>query len=128
MIRFTAKQQKQLARKIRACKNKRFPERGGGKELAALLGVSPQLLTNWMAGTRLPSALQLAKMARIFDISIQELCSLPCEKRKSKVPDLVVSLTKYHEGATRKGVNNHEERKRLNMICSFIYNELERYM
>ena len=54
MIRLTAKQQKQLARKIRTCKNKLFPERGGGKKLAALLDISPQLLTNWMAGTRLP--------------------------------------------------------------------------
>lgn len=124
MLQLTANQQKQLAKKIRAGKNKYFPERGGGKKLASLLGISPQMLTNWMAGTRHPTSMQLAKLARIFGVSIQELCSLPYTKRKSHAPDLVIAITKYHEEAKKKGLNVHKERKRLQAIKSLIYNEL----
>lgn len=124
MNNFTANQRKQLAKKIRACKNKMFPEHGGGKKLAAMLDISPQLLTNWMGGTRLPSLVELAKLARIFNISIHELCSLPYSKRKSTAPDLIASLTKYHDKAHARGITAYAERKRLKSINSFINSEL----
>ena len=128
MTRLTANQRKRLAGKIRAYKNKCFPKRGGGTKLAAMLGISPQLLTNWMAGTRQPSATQLAKLAGIFNVSIQELCSLPYVKRKSKAPDLIIAMTKYHAEAKSKERNTHAEQKRLNAIFDLIYNELGDYL
>ena len=128
MLCLTANQQKQLARKIRVCKDRCFPERGGGKRLAGMLGISPQLLTNWMGGARQPSPLQLAELARIFNISLHELCSFPYTKRKSKVSDQIIALTKYHEEASAKGASTHIERKRLHAITSLIYSELGDYI
>lgn len=128
MTRLTANQQKQLAKKIRTYKDKCFPERGGGKTLAAMLGISPQLLTNWMAGTRRPSMLQMAKLARIFKTSVHELCSIPYAKRKAKASDLVIALTKYHDQAKNKRVNTQKERTRLQAITTLIYNELDGYL
>jgi transcriptional regulator with XRE-family HTH domain len=128
MTRLTANQRKRLAGKIRAYKNRDFPKRGGGTELAAMLGISPQLLTNWLAGTRHPSPIQLAKLAGIFKISIQELCSLPHVKRKSKASDLIIAMTKYHETAKSGERSTHTERKRLNSIFDLIYNELGDYL
>jgi len=128
MTRLTANQRKRLAGKIRAYKNKCFPKRGGGIELAAMLDISPQLLTNWQAGTRQPSAMQLAKLAGIFKVSIQELCSLPHVKRKSKAPDLIIAMTKYHEEAKIKEKDMPAERKRLSAIFDLIYNELGDYL
>lgn len=125
MNHLTANQRKRLAGKIRTGKNKLFPERGGGKKLAAMLGVSLQSLASWMKGTRLPSMMQLAMLARIFNTSMQELCSLPHEKRKAKAPDLIVALTKYHEKANAAGVDADAERKRLQAITIFICKELD---
>lgn len=128
MTHLTAKQQKHLAKKIRACKDKTFPKRGGGKQLATMLGISPQLLTNWMAGTRIPTLPQLAKLAHIFNVSMHELCALPYAKRKSSASDLVIALTKHHEQARKVESGTREERKRLNAIKSHIYNELGDYV
>lgn len=125
MIQFTAKQKKQFARNLRALKDKAFPHRGGGKQIAAMLGVSPQLLSNWINGSRVPSALHLAKLAKIFNVSLQELCALPKAKQRQSAWKAITDLTRLQEQARRKDGNKHLNKTRLHTLNNLINNMLE---
>lgn len=122
---FSAKQKQQIRKNIRTLKTRAFPERGGGRELAVRLGISPQLLSNWLNGRRTPSPLHLAKLARVFDVSIQDLCALPHAKCRVSAWELILDLTKLRERSRKKSKNPHDERKRLKelnmLICKGLH-------
>lgn len=126
MVHFSAKQKRNLAKKLRTLKDKTYPERGGGKELAARLGISPQLLSNWLNGSRTPSLLHLGRLARIFDVSVQELCSLPQTKHRLSAWEIIIDLTKLREQSRRKVAMSHTDRKRLEELNMLISNELQK--
>jgi len=66
MDKLPSKQRERLARKIREGKDKLCPGRGGCGKFAALLGISPNLLSQWMNGNRQPTPQQLAHLAKLF--------------------------------------------------------------
>lgn len=119
-----AKQKRNFAKNLRSFKDKLYPERGGGKKLAAKLEISPQLLSNWLNGSRTPSLLSLGKLARIFDVSIQELCTLPRIKHRLSAWEIILDLTKLREQSRKKGIPSHIERERLENLNAIINNEL----
>ena len=92
MQTLTKTQLKQLAVNIRSCRDKYFPERGGGNRLAKAIGVSPQLMSQWVNGARMPPVEKLHALAKVFGISMQALCGLP---EAAKPPR---RLTKLQQG------------------------------
>lgn len=92
MQTLTKTQLKQLAENIRSYRDKHFPERGGGNRLAKAIGVSPQLMSQWANGARMPPAKKLHALAKVFGVSIQALCGLP---EAAKPPR---RLTKVQQG------------------------------
>lgn len=128
MAQLGAKHRTQLGKKIREYKDRMFPERGSGKKLAELLGISPQLLSNWMHGSKEPTPVQLAELAELFNTSIQELCSLPRIKRKASGLDIIVDITKYRNSAKMKRIRSKVEQQRVKDIKDIIINNLKDFM
>ncbi len=96
-----------LGKKIREGKDRLFPGRGGCSKFAHELGITPQLLSHWMNGNRVPDPGQLAALAKLFNISILELCSLPKIRGKGKqysAYDIIAYMTKAQQtaGTSRK--------------------------
>lgn len=56
---------------IRACRQKAFPGRGGGKSCAEALGVSPQQWSPWEKGTRTPDETSLRSIAKLFGVDVE---------------------------------------------------------
>lgn len=56
---------------IRSCRQKAFPGRGGGKQCAAALGVSPQQWSPWEKGTRTPDETSLRAIAKLFGVDVE---------------------------------------------------------
>ncbi len=92
MQTLTKSQLKRLAENIRSCRDKQFPERGGNNRLAKAIGVSPQMLSQWVNGARMPPIEKLQALANVFGLSIQALCGLPEEAKPPK------RLTKIQQG------------------------------
>ena len=74
MSTLSLKEKKCVVRTIKAHKKRLYPERGGGNRLAKDLNVSPQLLSQWINGTRFPTTERLIALAEFFGVTIQELC------------------------------------------------------
>lgn len=113
MIKLMAKERKALVRNIKKHKKRLYPERGGGNRLAKQVGVSPQLLSQWINGVRVPALDKLIALAEVFEISIQELCGRPEPDEIHKdvsFYDAVVILT-THLNKAKKG------KKRTKSIC-----------
>ncbi|MCD8349182.1 MAG: helix-turn-helix transcriptional regulator [Planctomycetaceae bacterium] len=92
MQTLTRSQLKRMAENIRSCRDKQFPERGGNNRLAKAIGVSPQTLSQWINGSRMPPIEKLQALVTVFGISIQALCGLP---EAAKPPR---RLTKVQQG------------------------------
>ena len=128
MPTFNAEQRKTLGRKIREGKDRFFPGRGGCGRLAAELGITPQLLSHWMGGSRAPEPTQLAALAKLFHVSILELCSLPKLKKAKETPsalDVIVDVTKGRKAARSLRKNNKHFSESVSTIKTFIEKELD---
>lgn len=100
MPEFTSKERVALGKKIREGKDKFFPGRGGCGRLAGELGITPQLLSHWMSGRRLPEPAQMAALAKLFNVSILKLCSLPQISKTKGAPwsfDVAIDLLKKYK-------------------------------
>lgn len=68
-----------IARNIRACRMKKYPGRGGGKNCAAgfseYIGknVSPQQWSPWETGKRIPDEVRLKQIADFFGVTVEDL-------------------------------------------------------
>lgn len=62
-----------IAANIRACREQKFPGRGGAKQCAEAFGVSPQQWSPWERGVRTPDECRLEAIATFFDKSVDEL-------------------------------------------------------
>ncbi len=60
-----------IAWNIRACRLRKFPGRGGGKQCAEAFGVSPQQWSPWERGMRTPDEIRLAQMAEFFGVTVE---------------------------------------------------------
>ena len=60
-----------IAWNIRACRLRKFPGRGGGKQCAEAFGVSPQQWSPWERGMRTPDEMRLSKMAEFFGVTVE---------------------------------------------------------
>lgn len=127
MGNFSASQRRKLGQTIRDYKEKNFPGKGGGNRLAQRLGIRPQLLSQWIGGSKEPTILQLHSLAKTFGISIQELCAMPkIRKTKSNVTglEMVSEITDLYKSARTKGINPKRERQIMTTIKSLISSEL----
>lgn len=128
MPKFTSKERVALGRKIREGRNKYFPGRGGCSRLARELGITPQLLSHWMSGRRLPEPMQIAELAKLFNISIMQLCSLPKIRKTREPPSsyavIIDLLKKYIEmRLSPKGRKNID--KPLKEIIAYLEKEFD---
>ncbi len=68
-----------IARNIRACRMKKYPGRGGGKNCAAGFSeyieknVSPQQWSPWETGKRTPDEMRLQQIAEFFGVTVEDL-------------------------------------------------------
>jgi Predicted transcriptional regulators len=62
-----------IARNIRECRMKKYPNRGGSKQCAEAIGVSPQQWSPWERGQRTPDEARLESIAKFFDVSVEFL-------------------------------------------------------
>lgn len=109
MSKLTQREKKSVVRNIKLYKKRLYPERGGGNRLANELGISPQLLSQWVKGTRTPTLEKLIVLADVFNISIQELCGQPnppAHDNAINVHDAIIMLS-----------NNIKKRPRKKGLC-----------
>ncbi len=128
MYRLPARNRKALVKNIRHYKNLHFPGKGSGLRLADEVGVPPQAISNWLKGTRLPTFMQLYRLAKVFDVSPLELCGIHEEggySRKTAHVAILHSVLTYHKYALECDVNPHVIVKFLTEIKCLIENELE---
>lgn len=113
MGEFSVKERRELGKKIREYKERTFPERGSGIEIASRLGVTPQRLSQWMGGIKEPTPMQLHQLANLFSVTIQELCDRPkVKKSRGKTPglDLIMEITeKYKNIGSKKITKKHDQ-------------------
>lgn len=60
---------------------------GSGAKLAAMLGISRQLVTDWKNGKSLPTEVQCAQMAELCNVRIEDALLARAEDALSKHPD-----------------------------------------
>lgn len=80
MMIFTKRQKNLIGKTIRDEMEKLFPEKGRGRRLALLLGVSPSTVSQWASGKKTPSLLRLYQLSKLFNIPLHQLCRLPKQK------------------------------------------------
>jgi transcriptional regulator with XRE-family HTH domain len=116
-----------VQRNIKHYREKLFPGKGSGNRLAAAVGVSPQLLSQWMNGMRHPSTDKLCALAKVFNISIQELCGMPKSKSinpKLAALDIVMMLTKHQKNCRINKIRAKKINRDFSDIKSFIEREI----
>lgn len=119
MLKLMAKEKKAIVRNIKLHKKRLYSERGGGARLAKELGVSPQLLSQWTNGARVPALDKLITLAEVFGISIQELCGrsdLDEIRQDVSFYDAVMILTTHLNKAKR----GKKRRKSIREVKAFI--------
>lgn len=101
----TTAQKIHVAKIIKTKRNKFYGYTGGNRDLAKLLGISPQLLSMWACNKRSPGYQDLLKLSEVFDISLVDLCSLNKQlSQRSKKMALV-------------GMNQEEARISMLKVC-----------
>lgn len=128
MGHFSVSQRRDLGRKIRDYKEKSFPGRGGGNRLAAHLGVTPKLLSQWISGAKEPTMIQLHSLAKIFGASMQQLCSIPkIKKAKGHVTglEMILDVTELYKAMRAKKTNRKQEMQIGKCVKSVVHNELK---
>lgn len=76
MRHLPTRNKKTLAQNIGRYKQMHFPGKGGGLRLAEEAGVPPQMVSNWLSGSRTPTLRQLYRLSKAFDVSPLELCGI----------------------------------------------------
>ncbi len=85
MLTLSKSQKSHTAKVIKTKRKQMFGYPGGNRELAARLGISPQLLSMWAYNKRSPCHKDLLTLAEAFNISLNELCHLgETQKGKTK--------------------------------------------
>lgn len=117
-----------LIQKIRYYKDLHFPGKGSGMRLADEVGVTPQAISNWLSGKRLPTATQLYRLAKVFDVSPLELCVGRSKNASSKELDHIetlFSLLNQCENLFSCTANLHIREKKLSEIKHILKMELD---
>lgn len=78
----TASQREHIATIIKTKRKALYGYMGGNRDLANLIGVSPQRLSMLACNKRTPSRQELLKLAEVFDMSMDALCGV--DKRGKK--------------------------------------------
>lgn len=127
MLTLSSRRRSTLAGNIRYYTGKCFPGKGGGARLAEEVGVTPQTLSNWISGKRLPTLPQIYCLAKVFDISPLTLCGMRSKRTiNPKRIHLAVlqKLLEYCEKMNSKGANPRTTRKFLLSVMAITSNEL----
>lgn len=128
MYRLPARNRNALIKNIRRFKELHFPGKGSGIRFADEAGVSPQTVSNWLGGRRVPTFMQLYRLAKVFGVSPLELCGLRGERAYSRNTahiSILHSLLECQEDAIKCGVNPHVTENFLTEIKDLINKELE---
>lgn len=116
-----------LIENIRRHKMKNFPGKGSGIRLAEEIGVTPQTISNWLNGSRLPTMSQMYCLAKAFDVSPLELCGMRkkySEHPKTEHISILIKLLRRCEKDILQNVNPRIIHKFLLEIKDLIKNEL----
>ncbi|MCD7907253.1 MAG: helix-turn-helix domain-containing protein [Clostridium sp.] len=62
-----------IGKNIRACREMKFPGRGGQKQCAEAFGVTQQQWSPWESGARTPNSRRLRDIAAFFGVSVEFL-------------------------------------------------------
>lgn len=123
MYRLSTRNKAILAKKIRYYKDLHFPGKGSGIRLADEVGVPPQAISNWLNGSRQPTAIQLYRLAIAFNVSPLELCGFPKGKapaaKSAEISILHDILTMMRE-AKKRNANPHITAKAMNEFNSLL--------
>jgi transcriptional regulator with XRE-family HTH domain len=76
MLYLSLEQKEHVANVIYRKRGEMFGYRGGNRDLARRLGVSPQLVSMWACNKRTPDHMELLLLTEAFDITLDELCNL----------------------------------------------------
>lgn len=76
MPNLTAAQRNRVAKVIRAKRKELFSYTGGNRDLAELIGVSPQLLSMWACNKRSPGYQDILKLSEVLDVPLDDLYRL----------------------------------------------------
>lgn len=79
----TMEQRNHVATIIKTKRNKLYGYAGGNRNLAELIGVSPQLLSMWAYNKRSERRQDLLKLSEVFDIPLDELYRLNKYNKKT---------------------------------------------
>jgi len=117
-----------LLRNIRHYKKVQFPGKGSGVRLSQELGVSPQTLSSWLNGKRLPTFHQLFRLSHVFGVSPLELCGI--RKRKTDPQgashiSLFLELLKRQNALAKAHVEPHIRENFMKNIKVLVEKELE---
>jgi transcriptional regulator with XRE-family HTH domain len=109
MLYLSLEQKKHVSIVIYRKRREIFGYRGGNRDLARRLGVSPQLVSMWACNKRTPDHKELLLLTEVFKITLDELCCLnkrnkPANTRRPRKDD-------FH-------VTHDEARKTMLGICS----------
>ncbi len=127
MVKLTARQRKTLAKNIRLYKERIFPGKGSGNQLAAAMDVSPQVVSFWINNRRPPSDTEIGRLAAIFHTSIFELCGIHKPKlKKGKYPAInaIELLVMMHNSILNKSKTCTRAKIKIAKVKEFISNEL----
>lgn len=113
-----------LVKKIRHYKELHFPGKGSGIRLAEEVGVAPQMLSNWLSGKRLPTAMQLYRLSKVFDVSPLELCGIRSKNLASDHIETFFSLLAQCKKLLPGKENSYIRRKTLKEVKAIIKEEL----
>lgn len=117
MPSLTAAQKKHVSAVIKAKRKKFYGYTGGNRDLAELLGVTPQLLSMWACNKRTPKQHELLKLSEVFDMSLNDLCRL--NKRGEKA--MPKRGKKLHAG-----MNLEEARSSMLKVCDITTDLVDR--
>ncbi len=78
-----------IARNIRNCRMKDFPERGGSQRCAEAFGVCSQQWSQWEQGRRTPNEQHMQEIADFFKTTVEDL------RRDKRIPPGLESHYKY---------------------------------
>ncbi len=89
-----------IAKNIRACRQAKFPGRGGQKTCAEQFGTSQQQWCPWETGIRTPKGNRLVEIAQFFDIPLEQLITEPEPPATPPQPDEILQPAISYEDMT----------------------------
>lgn len=127
MYQLPQKNKEILIKNIRRYKQKSFPGKGSGIRLAEEIGTTPQMISNWLNGSRLPTITQLYRLATAFEVSPLELCGIRVKRNltlESAHVSVLINVLHHCEKDILTGVNPRITRKFLMLAKSIIDKEI----